>query len=100
MSALPPKADIREQGLHIRARCSGYFWGLTNLYRSRPVFAPETPEQRVTKRGEYNKRSLILLRFFGERSLHTGEVVGSIPTAPTISQALLGGVRQLSAERA
>jgi hypothetical protein len=25
------------------------------------------------------------LRFLGERSLHTGEVVGSIPTAPTIA---------------
>ncbi|MGC2338526.1 MAG: ABC transporter substrate binding protein [Pseudolabrys sp.] len=27
---------------------------------------------------------MILLAFFAERSLHTGEVVGSIPTAPTI----------------
>jgi hypothetical protein len=34
-----------------------------------------------------------------ESSLHTGEVVGSIPTAPTISQALLGSVRQYRAER-
>jgi len=89
----------RTRVFHIRARCSGYFWGLTNLHLSRPVFAPETPEQRVTKRGEYNERSLILLRFFGERSLHTGEVVGSIPTAPTIFQALIGSVRQYRAER-
>ena len=32
-------------------------------------------------------------------SLHTGEVVGSIPTAPTIFQALIGSIRQLTAER-
>src|SRR5215831_19310365 len=30
-------------------------------------------------------RSLLRLSSAGERSLHTGEVVGSIPTAPTIS---------------
>ena len=35
----------------------------------------------------------------GERSLHTGEVVGSIPTAHTILRALLGSIRQLLAER-
>jgi hypothetical protein len=50
----------------------------------RPVFAPETSERNVTKRGERDERSLISLQFFAERSLHTGEVVGSIPTAPTI----------------
>jgi hypothetical protein len=35
----------------------------------------------------------------GERSLHTGEVAGSIPAAPTIFQALLGSIWQLLAER-
>jgi hypothetical protein len=65
----------------------------------RPVFAPETAERNVTKRGKRDNRSLISLQFFAERSLHTGEVVGSIPTAPTISQALLGSVRQYRAER-
>ena len=35
----------------------------------------------------------------GERSLHTGEVVGSIPTAPTIFQWLTGSSRQYQAER-
>src|SRR5262249_39923363 len=35
----------------------------------------------------------------GERSLHTGEVVGSIPTAPTIFQSLIGSIRQYRAER-
>jgi hypothetical protein len=49
----------------------------------RPVFAPETAEQTVSNRGERDKRALILLDLSGERSLHTGEVVGSIPTAPT-----------------
>src|SRR5262249_21680188 len=34
----------------------------------------------------------------GERSLHTGEVVGSIPTAPTIFQSLIGSVGQLTTE--
>jgi hypothetical protein len=37
--------------------------------------------------------------FSGERFLHTGEVVGSIPTAPIIFQALLSSVRQYRAER-
>jgi hypothetical protein len=32
-------------------------------------------------------------------ALHTGEVVGSIPTAPTISQALIGSIRRLPAEQ-
>jgi hypothetical protein len=35
----------------------------------------------------------------GKRSLHTGEVVGSIPTAPTILRALLGSIRQYRAEQ-
>src|SRR5262249_17853587 len=35
----------------------------------------------------------------GERSLHTGEVVGSIPTAPTILRDFLGSIRQLTTER-
>jgi hypothetical protein len=35
----------------------------------------------------------------GERSLHTGEVVGSIPTAPTIFAEQLGSFRQLDTER-
>jgi hypothetical protein len=57
----------------------------------RPVFAPETREQNVSKRGERDERVLFGLRFFAERSLHTGEVVGSIPTAPTTkSSELLG----------
>jgi hypothetical protein len=64
----------------------------------RPIFAPETAEQSVSIRGERDKR-LILWDLSGERSLHTGEVVGSIPTAPTIFQALLGSIRQLPAER-
>ena len=34
-----------------------------------------------------------------EHSLHTGEVVGSIPTAPTISRDFLGSIRQLTTER-
>src|SRR6266511_3359296 len=50
---------------------------------NRPDFAPETLEQSVSKRGESDKRALYSLGFFAERSLHTGEVVGSIPTAPT-----------------
>jgi hypothetical protein len=54
----------------------------------RPVFAPETAEQTVSKRGEPDKRALILLDLSGERSLHTGEVVGSIPTAPTIERTV------------
>ena len=51
---------------------------------NRPVFAPETREQSVSKRGEGDKRYLYSLGFFAERSLHTGEVAGSIPAAPTI----------------
>jgi hypothetical protein len=51
----------------------------------------------MSKRGERYKRRLILLRFSGERSLHTGEVVGSIPTAPTIDFKDLG---QIACERA
>ena len=35
----------------------------------------------------------------GERSLHTGEVAGSIPAAPTIFQRLIGSCRQYPAER-
>jgi hypothetical protein len=37
----------------------------------------------MTRRGDLDKLPLILLCFYLERSLHTGEVVGSIPTAPT-----------------
>jgi hypothetical protein len=51
---------------------------------NRPVFAPETREQSVPKRAEGDKRALSSMGFFAERSLHTGEVVGSIPTAPTM----------------
>jgi hypothetical protein len=51
---------------------------------NRPGFAPETPEQSMSNRGDLDKRSLISLRFLASRSLHTGEVVGSIPTTPTI----------------
>jgi hypothetical protein len=61
---------------------------------NRPVFAPETGEQSVSKRGEDDKRALYSFRFLAERSLHTGEVVGSIPAAPTIFQALTGSFRQ------
>jgi hypothetical protein len=50
---------------------------------NRPVFAPETREQSVSKRGEGDEGALYSLNCFAERSLHTGEVVGSIPTAPT-----------------
>jgi hypothetical protein len=66
----------------------------------RPVFAPETAERNVTKRGERDKRLLILLQFFAERSRHTGEVVGSIPTAPTIdflTTSAIGKSRQNAA---
>jgi hypothetical protein len=34
-----------------------------------------------------------------ERSLHTGEVEGSIPSAPTILRDFLGSIRQLTTER-
>jgi len=37
----------------------------------------------VSKRGDYDKWALKSLGISGERSLHRGEVVGSIPTAPT-----------------
>ena len=37
----------------------------------------------MSKGGERDEYELGLLIFFAERSLHTGEVVGSIPTAPT-----------------
>ena len=57
---------------------------------NRPVFAPETREQSVSKRGEGDKRYLYSLGFFAERSLHTGEVAGSIPAAPTIIPIQLG----------
>src|SRR5262249_17576622 len=50
----------------------------------RPVLAPETPKQTMAERGKRDKRALISLIFFSERLLPTGEVVGSIPTAPTI----------------
>ncbi len=43
---------------------------------NRPVFAPETREQSVSKRGEGDKRALRSLGFFAERSLHTEEDIG------------------------
>ena len=58
---------------------------------NRPAFAPETPEQNQQKRGEGDKFALNLLVFSTERSLHTGEVVGSIPTAPTILRPVEAG---------
>jgi hypothetical protein len=48
-------------------------------------FAPETLEQSASKRCLRDKRTPNSLRFFTERSLHTGEVISSIPTAPTHS---------------
>ena len=50
---------------------------------NRPVIAPETLEQNEPKSDESDEPALNPLNFFVERSLHTGEVVGSIPTAPT-----------------
>jgi len=41
---------------------------------NRPVFAPETREQSVSKRGEGDEGALYSLNCFAERSLHTGEV--------------------------
>jgi hypothetical protein len=35
------------------------------------------------------KRPRVLLNLLGERSLHAGEVVGSIPTAPTSKNNIL-----------
>jgi hypothetical protein len=62
-----------------------------------PVLARETPERNVTNPGGRDGRSPISLGFFAERSLHTGEVVGSIPTAPTIDFKELA---QMACERA
>jgi hypothetical protein len=49
-----------------------------------PGFAPETREQNASNRRQRDKRALNPLKIFAERSLHTGEVVGSIPTAPGV----------------
>src|SRR5215471_9586423 len=35
-----------------------------------------------------------MIRYGKDHSLHTGEVVGSIPTAPTIFQRVIGSCRQ------
>jgi hypothetical protein len=39
-----------------------------------PFFAPEIPEEKVTKRDNRGKRALKSLNLFTERSLHTAEV--------------------------
>ena len=38
-------------------------------FGNRPVFAPETPERRASKRGGLDKSALKSLAFFVERSL-------------------------------
>jgi hypothetical protein len=47
-------------------------------------FSPRTPEQNVSKWAEEDKPASYSLGFFGDRPLHTGEVAGSIPAAPTM----------------
>ena len=46
-------------------------------------FRPGNPEQSVTNRGGRDGQTRKTFGALADRSLHTGEVIGSIPIAPT-----------------
>jgi hypothetical protein len=49
-------------------------------------FSPRKPGNKACQNGAKATNASCINWVFAERSLHTGEVVGSIPTAPTIFQ--------------